>query len=152
MTGKALIIPTTVEHIRLLIADLRDDDRREITAFGRSPFKGIWREYKKSKVCRSGFVNGRLVAIWGIHGGLLGFVGSPWLMTTNVADEYPFVFARIYRQEMREMLKSYRVLETFVDFCYDKSRRMMRIVGFKEREFVPSVKDGALLVRMEMTA
>ena len=144
------ILPTTVEHIRLLCANLRDDDLREIEKWNLSPFKAIWRAYRNSKVCRSGFVNGRIVAIWGINGGLLGFVGAPWLMTSNVANEYPMVFTMIYRRETREMLKSYRLLETFCDAAYTKSLKMLRLAGFKEREFVPAYK--GMLVRLEMEA
>ena len=148
MTEGVTITPTTADHIRQLVSTLREDDLREIEKWGVSPFKGIWRAYRNSKICRSGFVNGRIVAIWGINGSLLGFVGNPWLMTSNVADEYPFVFSMIYRRETREMLKSYRLLETFVDSCYAKSIRMLRIAGFKEREFIPT-RNGMLL-RMEM--
>ena len=133
----------------MLCANLRDDDLRECEAFGMTPFKGIWRSYKNSKICRSGFVNGRIVAIWGISGGLLGFIGNPWLMTSKVADEYPMVFAMVYRRETKEMLKSYRVLELWADSAYTKSLKMMRIVGFKEREFKPAY-GGGLLVRLEM--
>jgi hypothetical protein len=150
MTQEIIIIPTTVEHIRQLIADLRDDDRREIEKWDVSPFKGIWRNYKGSKDCRSLFIGDRIMAIGGINGSVLGFVGKPWLMTSNAVNNYPLVFAVIYRREVHKWLKSYRFLETFVDSCYAKSIQMMRIIGFKEREFVPT-KNG-LLLRMEIEA
>ena len=146
------IIPTTVQHIRALVENLREDDRRECEKFGVTPFKVVWKAYKSSKICRSGFINGRIVAIWGINGSILGFEGNPWLMTSNVADEFPFVFAMVYRRETREMLKSYRILSTFCDTAYTKSLKMMRIIGFKEREFKPCGKGSALLVRLEMIA
>ena len=59
------------------------------------------------------------------------------------------VFAMVYRRETKEMLKSYRVLELWADSAYTKSLKMMRIVGFKEREFKPAY-GGGLLVRLEM--
>jgi hypothetical protein len=150
MTQEIRIVPTTIEHIRMLVFDLRDDDVRECEKFGVSPFKGIWRSYKNSKICRSYFIGDRIAAICGVNGGLFGFMGNPWLMTSNIVNDYPFVFASIYRREMREMLKSYQTLESWVDASHTKSIKMMRIVGFKEREFKPCGKDGALLVRMEM--
>ena len=143
------ILPTTIEHVRALVANLRHEDACECEKFGASPFKMIWRAYKNAKVCRSGFIGGRIVAIWGFNGSLLGFNGNVWLMSSNVADEIPFVFASIYRQEMRKMLKEYRTLEVFCDAAYTKSIRMMKIVGFKQREFKPA-HGGGLLVRMEM--
>ncbi len=148
MTNEVTIIPTTVQHIRDLVKNLREDDMREIEKWNVAPFKGIWRNYRNSKWCRSLFIGNRIMAIGGLNGSLLGFKGSPWLITSNVVDEYPLVFATIYRREVREMLKSYRMLETFVDSCYAKSIKMMRIIGFKEQEFVPTEK--GILLRMEM--
>lgn len=148
--NEVTIIPTTVEHIRMLVEDLRDDDLREIEKWNVTPFKAIWRSYRNSKICRTGFIGDRIVAIWGINGSVLGFTGNPWLMTSNVADEYPFIFTRVYRREMKEMLESFQVLETWCDACYAKSLKMMRLIGFKEREFLPNGKGGALLVRLEM--
>ena len=151
MTEKNIsIIPTTVEHIRQIAGNLREDDLREIEKWGAPPFKAIWRSYKSSKICRSGFVNGEIVAIWGISGSLLGIVANPWLITSKAADEYPFVFTMIYRREISEMLKSYQLLETFCDTAYTKSLKLMRIIGFKEREFVPA--HNGLLVRLEIEA
>lgn len=152
MTEKAItIIPTTVDHIRMLVSTLREDDLREIEKFEVTPFKGIWRSYKSSKVCRSGFIGGKIVAIWGVNGSILGFTGHPWVMTSTMVDEYPLVFATFYRREMREMLKQYQCLEAWCDAAYTKSIKMMKIVGFKEREFRPCGNGGALLVRLEMT-
>ena len=103
MKPEVTIIPTTVEHIRLLVADLRKEDLLEAKNLGVTPFKGIWRSYRNSKICRSYFINGKIAAISGINGSLLGFIGNPWVMTSNVIDEYPFVFVSNYRREIKEM-------------------------------------------------
>lgn len=151
MTDKTIkIIPTTVEHIRMLVANLRDDDLREIDKWGVTPFKGIWRAYRDSKECHSCFIGDEIMAIGGLRGSVLGFVGNPWLMTSNLVDEYPLVFASLYRKELKKMLESFHVLETWCDATYAKSLKMMRIIGFKEREFAPTPK--GLLVRLEMEA
>lgn len=144
------IVPTTVEHIRMLVANLRDEDRREIDKWGVSPFKGIWRAYKDSRSSHSCFIGGQIMAIGGLRGSVLGFIASPWLMTSRVVDEYPFVFAALYRKEVKKMLKEYSMLETWCDFSYAKSLKMMRIIGFKEREIKPYGKGGSLLVRLEV--
>lgn len=150
--NEVVILPTTIEHIRMLVANLREDDLREIDKWGVTPFKGVWRAYRNSQSCYSCFIGDKIMAIGGINGSVLGFVCNPWLMTTTLVDEYPLVFASIYRREMRKLLKDYRLLETWCDFAYTKSLKMMRIIGFKEREFVPCGKGGALLVRLEMEA
>lgn len=152
MTEEIKILSTTVEHIRQIVPILRDDDLREIEKWGVAPFKGIWRAYRSSKWCRSLFIGDRIMAIGGLNGSVLDFVGNPFLITSVWVDQFPLVFATLYRREVREMLKSYQLLETFCDASYTKSLKMMRIIGFKEREFVPNGKGGALLVRLEMEA
>lgn len=150
--NEVTILPTTVEHIRMLVANLREDDRHEIDKWGVTPFKGIWRAYRESKSCHSCFIGDRIMAIGGLNGSVLGFVGNPWLMTSTLVDEYSLVFASLYRKELKKMLKQYQVLQTWCDFSYTKSRKLMHIIGFKEREFLPNGKGGALLVRLEMEA
>ncbi len=144
------IIPTTVEHIRLLVANMRDDDLQEARDDGVTPFKGVWRSYRSSEFCHSCFIGDRIMAIGGINGSVLGFVGRPWLITSKVADEYPLVFAMLYRRETHKMLKQYRVLERYVGIRYVKTIKLMKIIGFKERETVPA-KSG-MFVRLEMEA
>lgn len=146
------ILPTTVDHIRMLITNLREDDIREIDKWGVTPFKGVWRAYRNSKSCHSCFIGDKIMAIGGIKGSIFGFTGSPWLMTSTLVDEYPLVFASLYRRELQKMLKEYCSLETWCDASYEKSLRMMKILGFKEREFKPCGKGGALLVRLELEA
>lgn len=144
------IIPTTVDHIRQIVPILREEDLREIDKWNVKPFKGIWRSYKNSKWCNSLFIGDQILAIGGLQGGLLGFSANPWLMTSRLVDQYPLVFASLYRKEIKKMLKDYSVLETFCDSAYTKSLKMLKIIGFKEREFVPTRK--GLLVRLEMEA
>lgn len=146
------ILPTTVEHIRLLVPNLREEDLREIEKWGLTPFKAIWREYRNSKWSNSYFIGDKIMAIGGMNDSVLGFIGNPWLMTSNVVDDYPLVFASIYRREARKVLESYSLLQTWCDAAYSKSLKMMRIIGFKEREFKPCGKNGAILVRLEMSA
>jgi len=144
------IVKTTVEHIRLLCANMRDDDLQEAKDDGITPFKALWRSYRNAEFCHSCFIGDRIMAIGGLDGSVLGFVGRPWLVTSKVADEYPFVFALLYRRETHKMLKQYRVLERYVGMKYVKTIKLMKIVGFKEREVVPA-KSG-MLVRLEMEA
>lgn len=152
MKNEISIIPTTVNHIRALVANLREEDLREIEKWNLRPFKGIWRAYKNSMLCNSLFIGDEIMAIGGLNGSVLGFTANPWLFTSNVVDEYPLVFASLYRKEVKKMLKQYSVLETWCDCAYTKSLKMMKIIGFKEREFLPNGRGGALLVRLEMEA
>ena len=148
--NEVTIIPTIYDHIGQLVESLREDDVRECESFSVTPFKGIWRSYRNSEFARTGFINGKIASIWGIKKSVLKFIGNPWLMTSDIVDDYPFIFARVYRQELKKMLERYEVLETWCDKDYAKSMRLLKIVGFKEDGFFPCDKNGRSLVRFKM--
>ena len=152
MKNEIKIVPTTIDHVRMLASSMRDEDRREVERLGTTPFKGLWRSYRNSRLCQSGFIGDDIVAIWGLNGAILGSTGNPWVMTSTLVDKFPFVFAMIYRRELKKMLERHDTLESFVDAEYAKSLRMMEVCGFKRREVVPMGKNGELFVRLEMAA
>ncbi len=128
---KINIIPTTPEHIRILGEHLRDDDRREVLAFGFPVKKVLWRTYKAAIFSKTAFVNGELAAVWGVGGSYLGMSVRPWLLTTPACEKIsPLRFARIYQQEVMSMLGSYPLLVNWVDARYTKAVRLLENIGF----------------------
>lgn len=126
---------TTRDDLLLLIANMRDDDRREIEAYGLPINKVVWRSYKGSLICKSIFVNNELAAIFGLAGELLDEVGTPWLFTTYASEKVsPLRFARIYQREVLKMLRLFPALENYVDTRYTKSIRLLENIGFTVHE------------------
>jgi len=132
MSFEILIVPTIPAHLRELAANLRKEDEKEILAFGRKVHHVLWRSYKSSLMRRTAFIDGKLAACWGCAGELLGSQGIPWLLTTpEVKKISPLKFARIYQQEVTEMLGMFPKLVNYVDPDYTASIRMLDIMGFK---------------------
>ncbi len=129
------IVPTIPAHINALKANLRPEDAAEILRFGVTIQKALWYSYKHSLIRKSALIDGEVVACWGIHGTFMGNTGQPWLMTTpGVKKVSPLKFARIYQQEVMEMLKLFPRLVNYVDSEYASAIRLLEIIGFTVEE------------------
>jgi len=136
--GKKSIIPiisvinTTPAHINYIKKNLRTEDEAEILRFGVTVPHALWYSYKHSLVRKTALIDGIVAACWGIHGNLLGNKAFPWLMTTPEVNRVsPLKFARIYQQEVVEMLTKFNKLENYVDPSYSAAVRLLEIIGFK---------------------
>lgn len=147
------IVETIPAHVLELRETLREEDASEICKFGIPIRKALYRSYKNAIMCRTGLIDGRVGAIWGLGGVLLGEVGRPWLLTGSAVKEIsPLTFARIYAQEVQEMLGHFPVLENWVDASYTKSVRLLKIIGFTldEPMKIQGLKTEALFMKFHM--
>lgn len=138
------IIPTIPAHLRELAENLRKEDEDEILSFGFTPAQALWRSYKASLFTKTAFVDGKLAAVWGVCGKFMGAIGQPWLLTTDAVYEVsPLKFARVYQQEVKEMLKMFPKLENYVIASYSSATRLLEIIGFKlgEPELIGTSKE-----------
>lgn len=147
------IVPATSAHIRELSNTLRDADRREMEAFGFPSCKALWRSYKGSFLRKTALVDGEVAAIWGVGGVPMGLEGNPWLMTSVACERVsPLRFARIYQQQVQEMLRIFPRLVNWVDSEYDKAMRLLDIIGFTLHAPEPLGKYGHKYCKFEMGA
>lgn len=146
------VVDATPEHIRLLAADMKEEDAETTILLGSTPYKALWKAYRTSLFKKAAFINGKIAAMWGVAGTYLGEKGYPWLLMSHAADEYPFRVAFCYRQELKKMLELFPVLEDWVHVGNTKSLRMLELMGFKMSSPQPLGKDGAMLVRAEKRA
>lgn len=125
------IVPTTAAHVRELQKTLREDDRREIEGYGFSSAQGLWKSYRFGIMNRTGLIDGRVAACWGVGGSFLGDIGSPYLMTSYEVERISSLrFAKIYQNEVFNMLSVFPKLVNFVLADYEKAVRLLSIVGF----------------------
>lgn len=125
------IITTVPGHIVELKANLRQEDAEEILRLGVTVPKALWYSYKHSLIRKTALIDGVVAACWGLGGIFLGKVGQPWLMTTpEIKRVSSLKFARIYQQEVIEMLKLFPKLENYVDAEYAGAVRLLEIIGF----------------------
>lgn len=130
MNPEITIVETRPEHIRMMAESMHERTSSTALRIGVSPRKALWRSYKQSIICRTAFINGKIAAVWGLAGTLMGETGYPWLVMAPVADDYPFKVAFIYRQELKRMQGMFPVLEDFVDETHDKAIRLLELMGF----------------------
>lgn len=132
MRPQIVIEQSVAAHVRLMGEAMREEDRREATLLGEVPHRLLWRSWKQSILKRSAFVEGEIAAMWGVSGDLLSGRGTPWLVTAPACERVtPLAFARVYRDELREMAKLFPVLENYVDSSYRSAIRMLEISGFE---------------------
>jgi hypothetical protein len=124
------ILNTIPEHLSELRENLRAEDRKELACFGISDRDALFRSWENSVICKTATVDGKVAGIWGVIGCVWEGVGCPWLLTAPICEQYPLQFALLYRQELREILKIFPVLENFVDASYHKSIKILEIMGF----------------------
>lgn len=125
------IVTATLAHVQELGHNMNAEDVAELKALGMKPHRALWRSWKASMVRKALIVDGEVAAIWGVVGGLLGVSGVAWLLTgPKVREMSPIRVARLYRNEVRELLENYEVIENLVDSRYIGAIRLLKIAGF----------------------
>lgn len=115
--------------------DLREGEQKEIMAYGVSPQEGLVDSFRVSIMRRTALVDGKVAAMWGIRGTLLGEVGNPFLLTGHEALKVsPLVFTRVYINQLQDMKDLYPILENYVDASYDGAVKLLKLAGFKLEE------------------
>jgi hypothetical protein len=124
----------TYEDCELLAAEMRPADRRECEAVtGTAKLApDLWRCTQNCFECQSMFVDGKLVAIFGV-----GFypgddtVGIPWLLGTRELDRFMFSLCRDSKATVARWHERFAVLTN----CTDKRNRRilmwLRWLGFQ---------------------
>jgi len=125
---------TLPEHVRSLGGNLRERDIDAASKFKIPPHRALWRIYKRSLISKTVFVNGKVVAIFGLGGTFLGKNGNPWFVASPMVEDYPMKLAFRYRSELKNMLKYFPILEDWVDAKDKKTIRLLEILGFKFME------------------
>ncbi len=142
------IVPATLEHVHALGHNMNAEDVEELKALGMKPHRALWRSWKMSMVRKALIVDGEVAAIWGVVGGILGVSGSVWLLTgPKIRQMSPIRVARIYRNEVKELLDTYQVIENLVDSRYIGAIRLLKIAGFSFDDPVPLGKFQSSFIR-----
>jgi hypothetical protein len=151
MTPEITITRATVEHARELAVNLRAEDKRELTCLGHDPHRLTRRAVRWSHAPKAVLLGGKVAALWGVGGNLLGGTGHPWLLLTDEAKRVsPFFFARFYLYNVKAMLEIFPHLVNYVDADYLDSIRMLKIAGFTVHPPAPFGKMGHMFRKFEI--
>lgn len=125
------ILPATLDHVRAFIdAGMRAADAKECERAGVSVEIGVTRSFELSTICRVAILDGKILAIWGVGGDIIGTVGRPWLFTAPGIERHPVWMLKEGRRQVADMLDLYENLYNFVDAEYAAALGFVRRLGF----------------------
>src|SRR4051812_24397056 len=104
MTPNITITDTAPYHLREMAESMQADSAETAYKMGMTPLKALWDSYRRSIICKSAFIDGKLAAIWGVSGNMLSETGYPWLVLTPETQQYPMRVWFRYRKEINKML------------------------------------------------
>jgi hypothetical protein len=130
MTPRCLIVPSKIDDVYRIAANLRNEDAAEITGFGLDPRTALRNSFRHAILRKTAFVDGKIAAMWGLGGAMLADSGTPWLMTTPVVERVPVMFLKVGRAQLAEMLTHRNFLENVVLASYRRACRFLEVLGF----------------------
>lgn len=136
---KVEIVPAMAEHIIPIAERVRQSDRDELWALGcHTPLDALILSFKVSPLAWTGMIDKQPVCMFGVGpGAILTSTGRPWLIGTDLMDEYSMTFLRRCRGVVREMLTHYRHLENYVDVRNVRAITWLKWLKFKFDEPAP---------------
>ena len=131
------IVDSELKHARELAKNLREKDKQEAIHAGWEPHKALFLSYRQGVYRKTALIDDQVAAMWGAAGSILSGKGIPYLITSDLVYQLsPIKFARIYKNEVKEMLKVFDTLENYVDSSYTEAVRMLELAGFDTSETV----------------
>lgn len=121
------------EHIGAVAARVRQADRVELhLAACELPEETLQRALAASSLAWTGMIDGVPVCMFGVSPGvILGDVGHPWMVGTDLVDRYPRTFLRRCKGCVKEMLAAYSTLENFAHEENTRALQWLIWLGFK---------------------
>lgn len=143
------VVDTLPSHVRILGQNLRDRDMETARSAGEEAHRALWRIYRRSMMSKTIFVGDEIVAIFGCVGVILGRTAKPWMVASSFVEDYPMRLSFCYRNELRNMLRYFLMLEDYIMVSDKKTIRLMKILGFKFDE--PQLMNGINYMRVTLS-
>ena len=127
------VVAPTPAHVEELAANLRQQDRDELTASGHTDHQRLIAEsVAMSDWAHTALVDGRVACIFGVarHGTLLDPRGIPWMLGTDLVTQNRRALARLAPGYIRAMLRDYPHLINIVHAKNTVATRWLRRAGF----------------------
>lgn len=136
--------------LKILATKMRREDREEIRRFdGREPFDHLREQVARSVVAYAGFVNGELLACWGVWPvNLLEGTGRAWCYSTGAVERYRKTYFAGCRAQLAEIQRMCPTLHACVDERYGRALAWLERLGFERVRGLTS-PEGYPFVQME---
>jgi hypothetical protein len=127
-----------------LLANMRRKDIEECKALGMSPGRAMRVSIKESIYAKGAWLDGKIVAMWGVGGSLLSDHGCAWMVTGNGVEKIPLTFVKISMREVDKMHLYKTVLSNYVWADYPEAVKFFKVIGFTVQDARPVGKHGNL--------
>lgn len=126
-------VPTTEEHVDLLVNDIRYEDRLEIDSLSGKKLKfTILDSVNASSEVWTCFTDEGVACIFGLGvGSILTKRACPWIVTTNLIYKHKKAFLKATKIAIQYWLDQGYDLENYIDSRYTSSLRWAKWAGFE---------------------
>ena len=125
------IVTANLTHVGPIATRIREADRLECEAFGRSPKTALRVGLRASTLALTAKLNGKPIAMFGVvPNSLLESRGQPWLLGTDDVLDHARTFIEAGPRILSRMSASYRRLENHVWVGNHRAIRLLRHWGF----------------------
>ena len=137
------VIPCTLEHIKHIADNIRQEDKDELyAASGKFPLHALLHGYTHSDYLKVGCVNETPVCVFGTVPVLeIPNTALAWMVAPDGLLSVSFKFARESQKYADEMQHNYKLLYNFVDARNTVHHRWLRWLGFT---IIRKIKHGVL--------
>lgn len=127
------------KDMKYLSEHMRGQDVAEVTASHGTNMHYIIKScVRRSNDAWALLVDKKLMFIAGIgEVSLLGGVGAPWLLGTDLITQHPKIFLRYTRELISEVMQTHNCLANYVDVRNSAAIRYLKHMGFRFGEAVP---------------
>lgn len=125
------VVPASVRHIKPLAETLRPAACETLARFGLDARRGLLTTFRASRYRRTAIIQGRPVAMWGTHGGMLSDHAELWAAFTTEAVRFPLAIVRGARKELAALTEGGIWLYAKVSKDDEKALLFAETVGFR---------------------
>lgn len=146
------IVPTTDEHVEELTHSMSPEDVVEAWAAGHfSPSEALKVSMMYTNYPKTGLVDGRVMAIWGVGKVTqISEIGIPWMLTSIQVEKHFRAFLRYSKGLLDDMKNETLVFDNVVDARNLVSIRWLRWLGFTIHDALPYGPDDMPFHRFTM--
>lgn len=126
------IVQATESHLWAVAERIREADRAEIEAAGLSVEAALEASFRASALAMAALDRRGVLCVWGVSPvSILGGIGEPWLIGTDLLAPFRKAFLRESRRELASIRRSFPVLRNRVFAEHRESIRWLAWLGFK---------------------
>ena len=126
----------TIKDALQVIANIREEDKREIEGLGHTPMALIW--CVETSTHATAFFNeeGEIAGLVGVGPDSREGVGQVWMICTPAVQKSPIAFVKHAKKWLATVGKDYKMLWNQVDSRNKLHLKMIKLLGFKSLRYV----------------